>query len=350
MPRTTRADVESRAWWTPLTVVVVAVLAVVAGAVVALAFGERADIGSASPTPSPSPTVGTPAPPDATEMPDSTAESSDSPATSSTASPTADPRPTPLVRPPDDLLPPYGVARVTGDGLRLRAEPSAGAEVVATLAAGELLGVAWGGALASGPVQADGLTWYSVLRLADLPVSPTGSYYELIDQTGAGGWVAAGEGSNRFLELVPARCVARDPDLGLLDAWTPWERLSCLGGRSITFEGVYGCGGCGGFAPGVWQPEWLASPLNFDAVSVDPDERIGPMSLRFPPDGPEPPEAGAIVRVTGHFDDPASAGCERAPGDPPEPEDPRMSELYCRVQFVVETYEIIGTFDDFPTG
>jgi hypothetical protein len=351
MTRGTRAHAQPPGWRASATIIVVAVLAVAAGTAIALVLNSPPATGSASPTPSPSRTIlpfGTLEP---TETPDPTALPSDSPEVSPTETP-SDPGPTPAVHAPGDLLPPYSVARVTGDGLRLRVEPSTDGELVATLAAGELLGVAWGEyADPQSPVTADGFTWYEVIRLADLRQPPAGSYFELIEQGEPTGWVAAAGGGSRFLELVPGRCVAGDdPDLEVLDAWTPWERLSCLGDRTVTFEGVYGCGGCGGIAPGVWEPAWLASPLNFDFVSVDPIERIGPMSLRFPPAGPQRPEAGAIIRVTGHFDDPVAAGCQRAPGDPPEPQDARMAKLYCRMGFVVESYEVIGTFDDFPTS
>ena len=90
--------------------------------------------------------------------------------------------------------------------------------------------------------------------------------------------------------------------------------------------------------------------MNFDLVSVDPAERIGPMTINFPPDGPPSPEVGSIVRLTGHFDDPAAADCSVAPGEPPVPRDDTVAVLYCRARFVVETHEVLGTDESFPFG
>lgn len=344
-----RAESGPPAWRMVLVILVVALLAIAAGVAIALSLDASPGTGSVSPTAtattSPTPT------PNGTSQ--SSASPSETPNMSETpvSTPSPDATATPVVRAPDEVLPPFSIARVTADGLRVRTEPSTSGSLVTTLAAGDLVGIGWGAALPSGPVAADGFTWYQVTALdSNLPMPPRGSWVELADESGEVGWIAAGDGAGGFLEAVAARCAADDPKLEHLDAWTPWERLSCLGNRSITFEGVYGCGGCGGFAPGEWEPAWLASPLNFALISVDPNERIGPMDLRFAPDGPEPPQAGSIIRVSGHFDDPAASGCQRAPGDPPEPEDPRMSELYCRMQFVVESYEVIGSFDDFPMG
>ena len=95
-------------------------------------------------------------------------------------------------------------------------------------------------------------------------------------------------------------------------ASSEWERLACYGDRSITLEGVLGCGGCGGAVPGIFEPEWLASPMNYDLLSVDPSEHLGPFMTYWSPDGPERPDAGSIVRITGHFDDPAAEGCRVA--------------------------------------
>ena len=64
--------------------------------------------------------------------------------------------------------------------------------------------------------------------------------------------------------------------------------------------------------------------------------------------------SGSIVRVTGHFSDPASTTCVLNGADwstgeplPAAGPDPRIAELYCREQFVVDAYEIIGTDPDF---
>lgn len=343
-------DKARTSWWrTPLLIFLVALLAVAAGVAIALFLDGPPGTALASPTPT---SIASPTP-KSNATPQASATATETPTSSQTpgATPSQDATATPVVHPPDDLLPRFSIGRVTADGLRIRTDPSTSAPLVATLAADGLVLVGSGPAHLAGPRAADGFTWYQVMALdSNVPMPPRGSWFELVDESEEVGWIAAGDGTSRFIETVPARCVAGNPSLELLDAWTPWERLSCLGDRPITFEGVYGCAGCGGFAHGEWKPEWLASPLNFQLISVDPNERFGPMDLRFPPDGPQPPEPGSIIRVTGHFDDPAATGCERALGEPAEPEDTQMAELYCRMQFVVENYEVIGTFEDFPTG
>ena len=71
--------------------------------------------------------------------------------------------------------------------------------------------------------------------------------------------------------------------------------------------------------------------------------------MHFGPNGPEAPEDGTIIRVTGHFDDAASAECEIAQGEPdPQLVDQVQSELYCSTQFVVEGYEVLGTHPNWP--
>jgi len=62
------------------------------------------------------------------------------------------------------------------------------------------------------------------------------------------------------------------------------------------------------------------------------------------------PEGGSIVRVTGHFIDPASTTCSMSlpDGEQSKPADPRTAELYCREQFVVDSFEVIGTDPAFP--
>ncbi len=73
--------------------------------------------------------------------------------------------------------------------------------------------------------------------------------------------------------------------------------------------------------------------------------------MRVAPDsGLEIPADGSIVRVTGHYSDPASTTCSMATfdGELAIAVDPRTAELYCREQFVVDSFEVIGTDADFP--
>ncbi|HET9878244.1 MAG TPA: hypothetical protein VFQ81_02910 [Candidatus Limnocylindria bacterium] len=257
---------------------------------------------------------------------------------------TPPPAPAPVVAAPEGLLPPGSVARVTVPVLRIREAPDSGSTMLDQLPVDQLVEI---GPAGWGPVSGEGFAWYPVRRLGELtelPALPT----EL--PGGAVGWAAAGDAETAYLELVAPRCPPRPATLAILEAMLRWERLSCFGPEAITIDGVFGCGGCGGAYPGSFDPEWLAHPLNAQLLSVDPNVRFGPFDLRFKPDGPAAPAPGSIVRVTGHFDDPAAAGCTVAPGEPPMAIDSATAALWCREQFVVDALEVTGTDPDFPTG
>ena len=165
---------------------------------------------------------------------------------------------------------------VVVDALQIRAEPGLNATVHATARAGEEFLVI------DGPEVVDGLDWY---RLFLIPDAVT--------------WAAAGSGADRYLELVQPDCPEADPDLAAVVLMTPWERLACFGDRSLTFEGTFGCHGCGGMAVGNFEPAWLAYPMNFDWLFPDYASSSGYLELRFAPDlNIELPAQGSIVRVT----------------------------------------------------
>lgn len=259
---------------------------------------------------------------------------------------TPPPAPPPVVAAPEGLFPPGSVARVTVPVLRIREAPDSGSTMLDQLPSDQLLeigpaNVGWG------PVSGEGFAWYPVRRLGELTELPA-LPGELPD--GAIGWAAAGDAETAYLELLAPRCPPRPATLAILEAMLRWERLSCFGSESITIDGTYGCAGCGGATAGTFEPQWLANPSNFAPLSVDPNVRFGPFDLRFKPDGPAAPAPGSIVRVTGHFDDPAAAACTVAPGDPPSPIDSATAALWCREQFVVDALEVTGTDPDFPLG
>ena len=256
----------------------------------------------------------------------------------------------PVVTAPEGVIPPGSAVRVVADGLRMRDAPSTDAVLVETLPANQLLVVGHAPQRGDfGPVSGGGLDWYPVIRLADLTELPPLSDGPVSTES-AFGWVAGGDASEAYLELVTPRCAARPVDLATLEAMLPWEQLACFGDESITIEGTFGCGGCGGLFPGTFEPIWIAHPNNFNLLSVDASARIGPFSIRLVPEGMEQPDQASILRVTGHFDDGAAAGCSIAPGEPPVAIDPAIAVLFCREQFVVETFEVIGTDAGFPSG
>jgi hypothetical protein len=253
-----------------------------------------------------------------------------------TSQPSATPLPTLAFEPPADILPPFSVTAVAVDALRIREQPRLSAPMVATAGKGELVYLNSYG----GRVAADGLDWYPVGFAAGYrawPKSPPGSSLN--------GWAAVGSGDQSYLELVAPRCPAGGPDLAALLGMGAWERLACFGDRPLTVEGTYGCGGCGGTTGGDFAPQWLAFPGIGFMLRVDWQDTSGVVQLRVAPDlGITYPADGSIVRVTGHFNDPASATCTmtRFNGDQGGPVDPASAHLYCREQFVLDAFEIIG--------
>ena len=318
----------------------VIVLAVLAGILLTLLLTRSPQTASTSPSASPSTS--------ASESPLASESPSESPAASEEPAPSTETGPTPVVEAPEGVLPPGSVARVVVDSLNVRMEPSTDADAVFTLGRDDLVLLAFSSLNSSfGPIESSGFSWYPVssLGVTELP-DPGNDPFESEDF----GWLAVSDGTDAFVELVAPRCTDDEPSLQLLQSLTEWERLACYGNASITIEGTYGCGGCGGLYPGTFEPPWLASPLNFAFLSVDASERIGPFGMRFAPEGPEFPEAASILSVTGHFDDPAAVGCVVAPLDAPDGIDATVAELYCREQFVVDSYEVLGVDENFPFG
>lgn len=254
-------------------------------------------------------------------------------ASSPTLEPTATPVPTPGFEAPAGILPPNSRVVVVVDALQVRDQPGLNAAVVDTLPAGTVVELALG---YTDPVVVDGIDWYHVVYNSDL-----------------GGSVAVGVGADRYLELVPARCEDGDPDLAALMRITAWERLACFGDPVLTVTGTYGCPVCGiAYPRGGYEPAWLANPDTLayigwpDVITLHVRPDAG---LNFPPNA-------SIMRVTGHFSDPASSTCVIRPtidGSAIGAEvDPVIAELWCREQFVVDAYEIVGSDPDFtyPTN
>jgi len=208
-------------------------------------------------------------------------------------------------------------------GLRLREEPSVESTIVATLPKGTVVQM-------TGPPwereTADGFVWRAVI---------VGSTPE----DALAGWVAT-VGPGTFLTLEPAECPAGPVDLQAVMGMTPFARLSCLGDDELELEGTV-VTGFGGFAPGTFEPAWLAAPFGF-AGAIG-----GTGSCCFfyhQPPGAEPVTAidGDRLRLTGHFSDPAADGCRIATGEPPIPERDELARVHCREQFVATSVERVG--------
>lgn len=246
-------------------------------------------------------------------------------AQSASSEPVAAPTPTLAFEPPDGILPPNSIVVVIVDALQLRAGPGLAAAETGLAFAGDQFSVAgW-----FGPVERDGVGWY---RLGPAIGGDLDA------------WAAAGSGADRYLELVPTVCPSGDPDLTTLINMGTWDRLACFGDRSITLEGTFGCGVCDGTMAGDFQPFWLAWPLGGWYLWADFAAGVGPLPMRSPPEF-ELPAVGSIVRLTGHFSDPASTTCTMSTfvGEQATDVDQRTAELVCREQFVVDDLEVTGT-------
>ena len=183
---------------------------------------------SASVNPSPSQT------PSATPLPPSDSASPSPSPTPSVAQEGA------VVEPPDDLLPPGSIARVTADDLRVRGGPPGAPEhedVAYTLNEGDLVLVEWSPFAYRSPSDSgDGRGWYNIRVGGTSPSSQVS------------GWVAAGETGLEYLEPAPVACGSArnlenlifssfDGDAGTIA--TPWERLACNGDRQLELHGVF---------------------------------------------------------------------------------------------------------------
>lgn len=287
-------------------------------------------------------------PADPTPLPSSPPASESEPTPSATAAtasptPTVAPSATPGVALPDGLLPAGSVITVTGDGVRIRDEPSLDAEITGTMNAGDAAYVE--DSIYPGPVLVDGYAWYRVHYVGGDDVWP---WQDLAPDNYVRGWVAAGSDTERFVELAEVSCPTEDVTLRMLAfELTAWERLVCLHAAPFVVEGTYGCDGCGGVTPGA-SPTWLADVTQHAPIAGQ--YRYYPYIGVAVPPGTETPENRDIVRATLRVDDPAADTCTFTPdpeGTVPTLDiDPDAVRIFCREQLVLDAFEVIGT-DDF---
>ena len=237
------------------------------------------------------------------------------------------------------ILPPDSIAIVMVEGLRVRDKASLTGKVLASFAKGTRVLIS-GNPSSLGPVVADGYEWYVVVH-RDVETDPS---TEIL------GYAAAGAAATPFMATARPRC----EDAARV-YFTAYEQLACYGNGSLTLEGTYGCGGCGGLAPGTFEPGWLANPLfpPLPFLTAKPGKGIGRIDIHFASDGGlEYPADGSILRVVGHYDDSVASSCHIAPGFEGEQieADSRAAILYCRERFVVDSYEQIGTDPGYATS
>jgi hypothetical protein len=283
------------------------------------------------------------------------------------ASPSAAPSPTPSAATPTpspapsfgtpQIFPPGAAVSVAVAELNIRNNPTTSGKRIATLKRGELLVISPTDQLSFGwgPVKANGYTWYPVMRprgssptkLDPLPKVPL----DVADGPPVAGWAASDNGKAPFLLAVAPRCPTT-VDVRNVEGMLPAERLACFG-EPFELTGTFGCGGCGGAVAGEFTPFWLASTMEFDFLSLDAKTRLGPLAVRFPPDGPARPAAGSIVRAKVHVDDPRSTTCvmkEMTDSGKLAAVNSATAIAYCRERLVVESIVVLGTDPDFPPG
>ena len=179
-------------------------------------------------------------------------------------------------------------------------------------------------------VDAAGLLWlYGYVahspvpgRLPDLPEQLPYPEFVLT------GWIRAGDAQSPRIAALPPRCPPV-PDLAMVGAMLGSEHLACFGNRQLTFDGISGCGPCGG--GDVCEPAWLA--CNAGGSIYDPNGETPKLALYLPPPL-VPPEQGKPIRVSGHFDDPRAATCTWA--NEAEPTPVAIVVELCRRHFVVD--------------
>ena len=251
--------------------------------------------------------------------------------------------------PPEPLL--LGTAvRVLVSELNIRESPSTSAKRLDTFRSDQVILVT----TYIPPVAADGYTWYLGTGpfgdgdggLLPLPHDPHAG----TDATN--GWFAAMEGATPYVAPVLPRCPATI-DVKNLGAMMPAERLACFGDRTIEFEGTYryGCPTCEYF--GHFDPAWLASPNEYNWIAETGTGLQGlGLNLRARPENPRPAD-GSILRIRGHFDDPTATECSIAAASWNYPDmelhavPSSIARLWCRQEFVAESYVVVGTDPTF---
>lgn len=318
-PPPTAAAPEGRRWWIPVAIGVGGVAALLGGALIGLAL-----MGS------PDGTAGDPSP------------SADATPSASSAAPSEPPEPSPSPSASEPstaaIIPNRAIAEVATDGLNLRAAAGEGAESLVTLELGRRLFVI------GEPSEAADLRWYRVAPFDDVDGCEDGC--------GLIGFVATplSDDEEAWIAPVEVTCPPSPLTAAEISVLDPLEALHCYGRNEIEITGTLDLPIHGPINPYRYSPAWLTQgSLLFmrDAWWI---------TYRPHPDADlEQPERGDVVRVTGHFEDPAATDC-RVTVDPDFfggeiPDDfestvlPARVVLDCRTAFAWTDYEVVG-FED----
>jgi hypothetical protein len=248
--------------------------------------------------------------------------------------PTPSPSPTPAQAP---VIANRSIVEVGADPLNLREQPSESASVLAELIPGRRLFVI------GDPTDGAELRWYRVGMVSG-PDCP--------DDCNLIGHVATPIAADEEPWIAEATidCPSSPMTHGQLTALLPLEALHCFGRNDITVTGTVDTPCCSGPNPIRVTPEWLAGPAPAFLRQEGPVTFV--VEFRADPGAElEVPERGDVVRVIGHFEDPAATSCraeideEASGGAPVQLPNPARVILDCRATFVWTGYEITG-FED----
>ena len=317
----TATQPEGRRWWIPVAIGVGAVAALAGGALIGVALMGSPDGTAGDPSPSAVATA---------------------PADTPTAAPSESqaPSPSPSASEPETapIIPNRAIAEVTSDGLNLRAAAGDGADSIVMLERGRRLFII------GEPSEAADLRWYRVAPFDDVEGCEGGC--------GLIGFVATPvvEDEDAWIQPVEVTCPSSPmtaAEIGVLD---PLEALHCYGRNEIEITGTLDLPIHGPIDPYRYSPGWLTR----DSLLFMRDAWW--ITYRPHPDADlDEPERGDVVRVTGHFEDPAATDCRATvdadffggeiPDDFESTVSPARVVLDCRTAFAWTNYEVIG-FED----
>lgn len=313
-PRAAYERPAERPAWLPFAIIGGGIAALLAGVLLALLLGDGPEqVGDASPTPG---------------------QSASTAASASTA-PSDTPEPTPTAEPSPDtavIIPNLGIAEVVTDVVNLRSQPNDGASLVAALEADRRLFII------GEPTEADDLRWYRVAVVAT---------ENCLDQCDLIGYVATPiEDDDPWISEVAVDCPISPMTIDALAALAPLEALHCFGNNEIVVTGTIDETLGGYESPVLFNPAWLAFPFAPPYFLTTNGRAIG--YHPHPAADLEPPDDGAVIRVTGHYEDPAAPSCVAyidpefdGDGEDLLP-DPVLVVLTCRATFAWTDYEVVG--------
>lgn len=183
----------------------------------------------------------------------------------------------------------------------------------------------------AGPIAHAGYDWYGV-------ESQPGTSYP-----GEFLWLPSTDGIRPLVRIVEPACPTGTPGVIDLVSMQPLERIACFGNRDLTLDPATArlAEDDGGLGQVQGTPDWLAPYSLWRLYGADgPDGLDGSLPIAIDPAlGDAIPQDGWL-RVTGHFDDPASATCRLTfPEESRSGETPEVQRHRCRELFVVTSFE-----------